>query len=312
MAHLFESGLFFGQNAWHGLGVTLPENSPVRRNVADAIRTADMDWNVGLEPIYDGLGQVIEGHKSVVRDRDRRVLGVVKNRFRTLQNLDIFNWFQPFLDSGQCQFETCGSLKNGAVVWVLASLEGDLAVSGDDKIKRYLTLASSHDGSLATHIGFTPIRFVCWNTLSAGLADKDARLLRIRHTEGQHLALAQVRDILNLANHTFEATVEQCRKLAACKVSREDIREYVRVVFELSDDEKISTRSANNLNEIVQLAVQGVGNKGETAWDAYNGVTQYLTHHASRTAATRLESNWFGPNKARTDRALRLALQLAV
>lgn len=312
MAHLFESGLFFGQNAWHGLGVTLPENSPVRRNVGEAIEAADMNWNVGLEPVLDARGRVIEGHKAVVRDRDGRVLGVVKNRFRTLQNRDIFDWFQPFLDSGQCQFETCGSLKDGAVVWVLAALQGELSVTATDKIKKYLLLSSSHDGSLATRVGFCPIRVVCWNTLSAGIRDRESSLLRIRHTERQKIALAQVRDIINLANQTFEATVEQCRKLATCKVSRADIREYVRLVFELSDDEKISTRSANNLNEIVQLTEKGVGNEGATAWDAYNGVTQYLTHHASRTAATRLESNWFGPNKARTDRALRLALQLAV
>lgn len=311
MAHKFESGLFFGQNAWHGLGVTLPSDSPVRRNVGEAIVTAGMDWTVGCQPIFDGSGREIEGHKAVVRDSDRRVLGVVKNRFRPLQNREIFDWFQPFLDNGGCQFETCGSLKDGAVVWVLAALDGQLSVTEQDKIKPYLLLSSSHDGSLATRVGFCPIRVVCWNTLSAGIRDEESKLLRIRHTAGQHIALAQVRDIINLANCTFEATVAQCRQLAACKVSREDIREYVRVVFELSDDEKISTRSANTLKDIVNLCVNGAGNQGETAWDAYNGVTQYLTHNAGRSADTRLDSLWFGPNKNRNDRALRLALSLA-
>lgn len=312
MTAYFESGAFFGEGAWHGEGNVLAADSPARRDVGQAIVHADMDWTVGCNPIFDAAGKEIVSHKAVTRSTDGRVLGIVKNRFRPLQNREIFNWFQPFLDSGSCQLETCGSLKGGTVVWVLARLEREaLKIKDGDTIIPFLTLASSHDGSLATHVGFNPVRFVCWNTLSAGLAHKDSKLLRIRHTDGQHAALKQVRDVINLANQTFEATAEQCRQLANCKVSREDIREYVRVVFELSDDESISTRSANTLKKIVDLCVSGAGNTGETAWDAYNGVTQYLTHEAGRNAGTRLDSLWFGPNKARSDRALRLALSLA-
>lgn len=310
MSHEFESGLFFEQGAWHGLGVTLDADSPVRRNAADAIATAGMDWGVATHPIYDHNRNVIDSHKAVIRDSDQKVLGVVKNRYRCLQNREIFNWFQPFIDEGGCQFETCGSLKGGSVVWVLATLAmNDLEV-GQDKIKPYLQFSSSHDGSQVTRIGFVPIRTVCWNTLSANLCNKESQLLRIPHTESQHVALHKVRDIINLATQTFEATVEDCRKLVACKVNREDVREYVRVVFEFADDEKISTRSANVLKHVTDLCYVGVGNSGETAWDAYNGVTQYLTHEAGRSADTRLQSLWFGENKDRTDRALRLALEL--
>jgi hypothetical protein len=44
MSHLFNSGLFFGQNAWHGLGVTLPADSEARYSIDDAIRIAGLDW----------------------------------------------------------------------------------------------------------------------------------------------------------------------------------------------------------------------------------------------------------------------------
>jgi hypothetical protein len=38
--------LFFGQSAWHGLGVTLPEDSPARYSIDDSIKIAGLDWRV--------------------------------------------------------------------------------------------------------------------------------------------------------------------------------------------------------------------------------------------------------------------------
>src|SRR4051812_11627885 len=106
MAHLFQSGLFFGQNAWHGLGVTMPDDSPVRYSIDDAIRIAGLDWTVETVPLYhtaaDGGYTEIAGQFGVRRSDTGAIMGVVGDRYNPLQNRDQFDWFKPFLDSGEC------------------------------------------------------------------------------------------------------------------------------------------------------------------------------------------------------------------
>lgn len=311
MAHHFESGLFFGQNAWHGLGVTLDENSPARYSIDQSIEISGLNWGVSERPIQvDGV--TVASHKAIVRRDTSAVLGIVGNRYQPLQNRDQFNWFKPYLDSQLCQFETCGALKGGSLVWVLAKINRpDAEIADGDFVKKYLLLTSSHDGSMATSIGFCPIRVVCWNTLSAGLKDQQSTLLKVKHTSKQHDALATIRDTINLVDQTFEATAAQYRKLAQCNVDRDDIIKYVKLVLELPADEEISTRNQNIVDEIVNLCIKGEGNDGKTAWSAYNGVTHYYTHVHGRSADSRLRANWYGAGKEKTARAFKLALELA-
>jgi phage/plasmid-like protein (TIGR03299 family) len=313
MSHLFSSGLFFGQRAWHGLGVTLPEDSKSRFSIDESIRLAGLDWQVETRPLYLANGQELDGYNAIVRTDNSRVLGVVSDRYRPLQNREHFEWFRPFLESREVAFETCGALKDGAMVWVLAKIQRpDAEITPGDSVAKYLLLASSHDGSAATSVGFCPIRVVCWNTLSAALGDQRSMLLKVRHTANQKSSLAVVRETINLVDQTFESTAAQYRRLAQAGISHRELRQYVRRVLELPEDEKLwSSRSRNTLNDIVKLACSGPGNDGRTVWSAYNGITHYVTHVHGRNADSRLRGNWFGAGKAMNERALKLALQLA-
>jgi hypothetical protein len=119
-------------------------------------------------------GQEVEGHNAVVRCDSGSILGVVAiaiGRFKTATNSN----GSPFLDSKECAFETCGALKGGALVWVLAKINREMRKSARATAIRKYLLLSSHDGSAATSVGFCPIRVVCWNTLSAGLNHSASR-----------------------------------------------------------------------------------------------------------------------------------------
>lgn len=322
MAHKFETGVFFGQRAWHGLGTTLEETDVRRRSVAGTMEAAGLDWQVAKYPMQvasdpsvpaEIRGAGVFGAYSVVRTSDWSILGTVGERYELLQNADMFQWFQPFLDSGLCEFETAGALDGGRIPWVLARMAtDDLAVSAGDNVRPYILLTSSHDGKFATRAGFTPIRVVCWNTLSAAVQDSRSKLLRVRHTASQKLALDAVRDTIDLVNCEFRATVEQYRKLQSLPISSTDLRNYVKQVFQLPENEKdISTRSKNMVDRVVALALHGTGQDGSrNAWSAYQGVTHYLTHERGKEAGSRLQSLWLGDSAAVNARAFELALSL--
>ena len=294
MSHQFESGMFVGQPAWHGLGKVL-DNPP---STQQAIIDADLDWQVLEQPVYrvqNGKPEVIPGYKSLVRDNDARVLGVVTDFYHPLQNREAFTWFDFLLHEGNVSLEAAGSLKNGKRIWILAKINNaDADILDGDVVKPYLLLHNSHDGSTAVWIQFTPIRVVCWNTLSWAASsrhqdEKAQKAIRIRHSGSitEQLALAQ--NTLDLTRQMFTHTVCEYREMARKSITTELLEFYVGKVLET--ETPTSTRA---WSQIAQNFESGRGNQGQSLWDAYNAITEWLDYQRGRSEATRLESAWFG------------------
>lgn len=310
MAHMVENMLFVGKAPWHKLGVRL-DNPPT---VAEGIVQAGLDWRVTLEP----LQLVSDGRKApafaTIRETDRSILGVVGPAYRPLQNADAFQWFQPFVETGEASIETAGSLASGKRVWVLAKLNREpMEIAPGDTVNKFLLLSNSHDGTLAVRVGFTPIRVVCANTLAMAHGSDASKLIRVKHTASVKANLEAIREVMNLANQTFEATAEQYRRLCCRTVSRMDVRRYVTQLFNANDEP--STRMRNILDDCCKLFEIGKGNdlpgvRG-TVWAAYNGVTEYLGTLRAGSDDNRLNSLWFGDSARMNKRALELALALA-
>jgi phage/plasmid-like protein (TIGR03299 family) len=281
-----------------------------------ATRKAGLDWDVELAPLVTGDTHAKVDHRAVRRTTDAKVLGVVGPRYAPLQNRDAFGWFQPFLDAREAALHTAGSLRGGSRVWVLAKLNRDpLVIAEGDEVEKFILLSHGHDGSLAVRAGFTPIRVVCQNTLAMAHGADASKLIRLKHTKDVLENLANVREVMNLANLEFEATAEQYRRLARTGINEADLRRYVKRVLRVEGEQDISTRTTNIVEEIVRLAEAGRGNdlpsiRG-TYWSAYNGVSEWLTHNRGRSEDSRLNSLWFGDGASLNRHALEVALDMA-
>ena len=163
MAANVETMFYTREKPWHGLGTGIAE-AP---NSADALRLAGLDWKVVQEPVYTDAGKEIPGYKANVRDTDRRVLGVVTDRYRVVQNREAFAFTDALLGSG-VRYETAGALQEGRKVWLLARLPHEYIISGE-RISPYLVFSNTHDGSGAVRVAVTPVRVVCNNTLNLAL-----------------------------------------------------------------------------------------------------------------------------------------------
>lgn len=310
-----------GEPAWHRLGVTL--NAPP--TVREAIRLAGLDWKVRLQPLhmnYDGEEMPVPGY-ATVRDSDRSVLGVVGPTYKPLQNEDAFDFFQPWLDKGLATLETAGSLREGRRVWVLAKLKSDnLTVVKGDEISKYILLSNGHDGTLAVRAGFTPIRVVCANTMAMAHAEGTSKLMRVRHNKNTVKALDEIRDIMNVAEQSFEASAEQFRAMTRYGVCTDDLRTYVRQVFKpkliQGGPAAIVEAEAEDcdrlMGKIIPLFEQGRGNNlpgvAGTLWGAYNAVNEYLAYERGSTEGGRLHSLWFGDSALTNQRALQVAQKM--
>jgi phage/plasmid-like protein (TIGR03299 family) len=317
MAHQIEvvngkaSMFFVGETPWHGLGTGL--NSPP--SIEEGLRESGQDWEVGLKKLVTAEGEAVD-HRATYRKSDGKILGVVGPAYRPLQNREAFGWFQPLVASGEVSLHTAGSLQEGRKVWILAKVNAPaLEIADGDAVERFVLLSNSHDGTRAVRAGFTPIRVVCANTLRMAHDDKtgETKLVKLLHTKNVATALETLRETMQVANARFEATAEQYRKLAKFKVSRADLRRYVKIVLgiEKEDEANLPAQTMAKLREILVRAERGRGNDGKTLWSGYNGVTEYLSYEYGRSNDRRLDALWFGQNTTLSQKALDVALTLA-
>jgi phage/plasmid-like protein (TIGR03299 family) len=327
MAHEVENMMFVGETPWHGLGRKL-ETPPA--TVKEALIAGGLDWAVQRHQLQLADGRLVDQF-AVVRTSDNSILGTVGGGYRPMQNADAFSFFDPFLQAGAVKIDTAGSLRGGARVWMLAQIDRPDSVivkKADDRVRKYLLLAHGHDGHLAIHVGFTPVRVVCHNTLSAAIpeARKGARadhkrntgMFKVRHTSNAADLLTEVQATIERADKDFEKAADFFRTLAGKQVrSAAKLREYVDAVFPPTSkkapaaDDDVKDRVL--FSEIEKLFVKGRGNdlpgvKG-TAWAAYNAVTEYLTWERGGSNDNRLDTLWFR-NGGVAERAVDAAKQV--
>lgn len=324
MAHLLEDTdtmISVKKTPWHELGVVLP-SAPT---TAEAIKLAGLDWDVKLEKIKlaDETLQGHISHKAVVRADTGAILGVVGKDWRPLQNRDAFGFFDSFIQSGQVTIETAGSLRGNKTVWVLAKISGMTAEAvKNDPIDRYVLLSHGHDGTMAVRTGFTDIRVVCNNTLSASFNSTASKMIRIRHNSKISQNLETIKSCMDIANSEFVANIELLKKLTKKDINQEDVKKFVKATFfdgKVLEGADSHIRTVNAYNDMVRnmtrLMETGMGSdiqgvKG-TAYGLYNAATEYLTHEAATSVENRLNSLWFGSNARLNEKVLQVSLELA-
>ena len=322
MAHqICENDTMFSvvETPWHRLGIIL-DKPPTTE---EAIRAANLSWTVESGSVHLLTGAEIPGWKANVRSDTEEVLGIVGDKYRPIQNVDAFAWFQPWLDAKAVTLETAGSLKNGRIVWVLAKIAGDPMVivpKANDVVEGYILLSNAHDGTRAAKAGFTGTRVVCANTMAMALNEGSAanKLLSVRHSKNAKDALSAVRDSMDLIQKSFRASEEQFRAMARLQISEKDLRRYVLQVFSPTSvvDEEIVDDDAKKrvLNNVIPLFESGRGNSlpgvAGSMWSGYNAITEYLSHERGHNDDNRLDSLWFGESNRLNFRALKIANEM--
>ena len=121
MAHMVETMFWSGREVpWHGLGKRVVE-AP---NSREAIRHAGLEWEVVREPMFTTHHSElmpVPGTFANVRESDGKVLGVVGNTYKIVQNSDAFDFVDGII-GGDVRYETAGSLHGGKKIWLLARL----------------------------------------------------------------------------------------------------------------------------------------------------------------------------------------------
>ena len=317
MAHELQTMAYIGNEPWHGLGNKLPAN----QSIEIWQREAGMNWEIEetdvLYSVSKGIGIHLKpsyDNKVLYRSDNHEALSVVSKRYKTVQPKEVLEFYRDLTVAGGFQLETAGVLKHGRKLWALAKTGQEVMLRGGDKVKGYLLLATSCDGSMATTAQFTSIRVVCNNTLQLAVGEKKGAVKVPHSTTFDPIA---VKRELGLGMSAWDSFMESITVMAERKVNKFETMHFL---VEVLGDPALPLNEQPN-----QKALQSVyslfagGGKGSdmasasgTAWGLLNGVTEYVDH--SRRAMSqdhRLDSAWFGAGASIKNKAFEEALKLA-
>lgn len=290
MSHLLETGMFVREVPWHGLG-TIVEDAPTS---ADAIRLAELDWNVLSTSIYDPLGHLIEGYKANMRDKDNSVLGIVSDKYQIVQNAEAFEFTDSLLENGDIRYETAGSLRKGKQIWLLAKMPQQQIL--DDAFDPYICFTNTHDGTGAIRVCMTPIRVVCNNTLNLALSTAK-RSWSTKHIGDIAGKLVEAKQTLGFAQNYMTELSKKAEILADKKISEEKLEAILDEMFPI-DYVNDKPRKINNIEKLKDnfyacYYMPDIKQFRGTAWGVVNAMSDMVGHTApTRNTSTYQENNW--------------------
>jgi phage/plasmid-like protein (TIGR03299 family) len=285
----------FREPAWHGLGTVFEEEV----NTTKMLELAHLDnWNVRLEEIpmpenfTSDKTNYFVARSNPFDKKQTDVLGVVGERYRTLQNEDLFSFGDNILDGGG-RWETAGSIKGGRQVFGSIALERETVLDPNgvgDKVNTYLLVNTSHDGSVAIQASITPVRVVCANTLNLAIGGGVGRnrnikqSFKIRHTQTAEGKVIAAREALGLANAYMDEFDIMAKAMIETEISKAKFDEIVALAYPMPEkDSKGSLSKWQTKLELIEDIYQGEFNHmiSGTAWGAFNAMTERLDWYRS-------------------------------
>mgnify|MGYP001296945038 FL=1 len=290
MAANIETMFYVRETPWHGLGTRVME-AP---GSEDALELAGLNWKVRQEPIYTDNNLLIPGYKANVRDLDDKVLGVVTDRYKVVQNDEAFAFTDGLLGEG-VRYETAGALLDGRKVWILARMPREFIINGE-QISPYLVFSNTHDGSGAIKVAVTPIRVVCNNTLNLALSTAK-RSWSMVHTGDVQGKMEEAKQTLFMAEKYMSRLGREFENLRKIELTDRQVMDYIKLLLPYeNEDNSLHVRNINRLREDMQkryFDAPDLKDVGNNAYRFVNAVSDFATHSEPIRRTKNFKENLF-------------------
>ena len=301
---------YVGDVPWHGLGTKVPADLTPEQFMVKA----GLDWDVEKEDILTRSGIKVKNKQALVRSSDSSILDVVGTGWNPVQNSEAFNFFEEYVNAGDMEMHTAGSLKDGQMVWALAKTKDGFELFNGDQTDNYFLFTNPHQFGKAINIRMTPIRVVCNNTLTLSLSQNADQMLTVNHRKA--FDASEVKEQMGIAREKLDQYKTMAEFLGSKPYTGENIVQYFNEVFGTPAKEKVDGvlpfTSRNAKLAMENLQTQPGANFAEGSfWQAFNTVTYMTDHLQGREGDSRMVSSWYGRNRKVKLNALNKALEYA-
>ena len=162
-----------------------------------------------------------------------------------------------------------------------------MALNGD-KIEGFLTGINSFDGSTSLAFGPSNITISCMNTFFAAFKSLETK---IRHTKNMVIKIDDICREMDKLLIEEKNIFSDIKMLSETRFGASTVDDVIRKLFNVDKamdvmDEKISTRTRNNINQFYVDLNGELQQKGDNLWGLFSGVTKYTTHSMSKKDST--------------------------
>jgi phage/plasmid-like protein (TIGR03299 family) len=190
------------------------------------------DFSVGygqLHATYNDQQIEVPNRHALIRQDTAEVLNVVSKKYRIHPFSEVLiDNLQTLTDSGDADLQILGAglLQRGAVGWLQVQAP-TMQIAGDD-LAPTITLASSHNGTLATSYRVGLFRFSCSNQIGALRSSRGQRIYKLRHTLNSTVQFGQAREALGLLFTEAEQFATDVRELIDTEVTNAQFAAMIR------------------------------------------------------------------------------------
>jgi len=277
------------------MNTTIIQTQGVEATALDeTIKNADLNW----EPIADTItggdsGVIMPGKKLLYRSDTKAPLGVVGADYEPSNPRDFINRQYALAESMGGKVVRAGFLEERARAFAFVQIGEKIEIPRGkrkvgDPVQAYIYSTDGWDGGTPVRSRLFIERLKCAN----GMTSREIHAkLWISHTSGMSKR-AEPRHATFQGEVTkmVDAIRVEFTKLAQARMTVEEAKAFVEKLIPGE-----ATMSVNRRTKILGLFETGVGNQAATRWDAYNAVTEFITHHRTyrTTEVTSIETNRF-------------------
>jgi phage/plasmid-like protein (TIGR03299 family) len=258
-------------------------------SIEDVLESSGMNWIAEKQELITGGGIDIPSHKAIVRTDINKPVGVVGNRYCPVQNAEAFAFMDVLVQEHKAVYENIYQVNGGSRVIVQAKINKDFEVKKGDVIASYITMINSFDGTTPFKCYFTPVRLWCANQLVVSIK-KSVSSISIRHTNNVMERAETAFRVLNFAESIFDSFKLTAKKLTEKILDKQMVEKFLKDVV----GEETSAQNTRYRQEILSISENGIGNSGNTLWDLYNGVTEWIDHKRGNDIDKRMASSLVG------------------
>ncbi len=273
--------------AWHRLGKTYADRDGL--TVQEVLDDLDVGEIVGVPmsgdiilPNGEGVTRAVQpryqGTYRVRKNGEVHPLGIVGKDYHIIQEREGFAFIDNVIDSGEALVSAAGLINDGRRSFCCLRLPEGVLVGGQDAVDMFAMVTMGHDGSLSLKGAVTPIRAVCQNTVTAGLATA-VQSFTIRHTKKAADRMKSAQELLQVTYAYTDEWAAEMDKLIAAKVTKDQFDTIVKSLYEPKEPNP-SKRAVSGFtakrDQLMGLWGAGTqdGIRG-TAWGAWNTIVEW-------------------------------------
>lgn len=319
------------KQAWVKAGTAVNAGS-----ASEAARQAGLDWTVELSDMFVERKTIVSPFESITdrldvpkrqavikRTEDNEsVIGVVGDKYKIVQNMEVFSALDTLVDSGDARYTAAGEYNNGANIWMVMELPVGVKVANDPHAA-FLLVQSSHDGSCAVRIRPIIERLFCANQINRIIKGKhkNAYTYVMKHTTNSELSVNDIRNITQLTYDSIQQYEVVANTLLLQNVDDRQVKNIFKSVWSLPSEVEESPDHLLSQGQRRQRTIALNGR--ESAWNIYSqsptqenirgtafGVWQAVVEHADHYASGGSDKRAIATISGRNDRIKDKALDL--